>query len=71
MNTLVRAKWTRNTTTAIFSALILSGCLSEEKDDTVFNGKLTDEVELSGSVGDGPVVGASMQVTSNSGELLA
>ena len=71
MKNYVHCKWMRNTTTTIGIAAILSGCLSEEKESTLINNQNTDNVELSGSVGDGPVVGANMRVTSSSGELLA
>ena len=71
MNICVHSTWIRNIATVISCGAILSGCLSEEKDNTAFNGENTNDVELSGSVGDGPVVGASMSVTSRSGEALA
>ena len=65
------SKWLRNTTTTVLCASMLGGCLSEEKTDATFNGPTTSDVELSGSVGDGPVVGANMRVTTRTGELLA
>jgi len=71
MNICVHSTWIRNIATVVSCGAILGGCLSEEKDNTTFNGENTNDVELSGSVGDGPVVGASMSVTSKSGELLA
>ncbi|MBU2677791.1 MAG: hypothetical protein KJP16_11975, partial [Gammaproteobacteria bacterium] len=65
-----RSSFIRNAATlTIFSAL-LSGCLMGEEES-----KSDDEVvadnELSGSVGDGPVVGATMRVMRNDGVELA
>ena len=71
MKSYVHCKWMRNTTTAIGIAAIMSGCLADEKDSTLINNQNSDNVELSGSVGDGPVVGANMRVTNSSGDLLA
>ena len=71
MITLFHSKWLRSTTTTVLCASVLGGSLSEEKSDATFNGPTTSDVELSGSVGDGPVVGANMRVTTRTGELLA
>ena len=63
----------RNTATVITTALFLSGCLIQDKiedEDLVADVALEDEFELSGSVGDGPVVGAAMRVISNDGSIL-
>lgn len=59
-----------------FCALILAGCGSDEDDasDAPPADPASDaayDVELSGSVGDGPIVDASMVVTASSGEELA
>jgi len=71
MKSYGQCKWMRNTATVIGLATIMSGCLSDEKDSTLINNQGNDNVELSGSVGDGPVVGANMRATSSLGELLA
>ena len=63
----------RNAATVITTALFLGGCLIQDKnedDDVAFEVAIEDEFELSGSVGDGPVVGASMRVISNDGSIL-
>ncbi len=66
-----RRKWMRTSATAIGFAAILSGCLSDENDSSLVNDQESNRIELSGSVGDGPVVGANMRVVSSSGEILA
>ena len=60
----------RTMTTAVVAATLLSGCLSEEANTTSLDA-LRTEVELSGSVGDGPIVGANMLVRADGGALLA
>ena len=52
------------------SALFVSGCFMQEAVEES-NAGLESDNELSGSVGDGPVVGATMRVLRNDGELLA
>ena len=51
-------------------SLILSGCLMGEEEAAVQGETLADH-ELSGSVGDGPVVGAAMRILRNDGTELA
>ena len=70
--------WIRNTTVAAISAIVLSGCLSEEGEEKSFSGAggtstgpSTSDVVLRGSVGDGPVVGADIRVYDASGALMA
>ena len=48
--------------------LVLSGCLSQETSKS-FNGSI--ENHMVGSVGDGPVAGASMQVLGSDGVVLS
>ena len=67
----------RNAATVITTALFLGGCLIQDKNEDddvvasdVADAALEDEFELSGSVGDGPVVGAAMRVISNDGSIL-
>ena len=53
--------------------LFLSGCLMQDKiedEDLAANAGIESEFELSGSVGDGPVVGAAMRIMRNDGVLL-
>jgi hypothetical protein len=78
MNDCVRPAWIRNTTTVIVSAAILAGCLSGEDSGGSFsgpgspdNGPTTSDVVLTGSVGDGPVIGANIQLRDRSGNLMA
>lgn len=71
MNTNFYPDWLRTTTTVVLCTTLLGGCLSKEKNDAAFDGPTGNDVELSGSVGDGPVVGANMRITTNTGELLA
>ena len=52
-----------------FALVLLGGCLMEE-DSAKSGDSVMTQNRLSGSVGDGPVVGASMQVTRNDGEEL-
>lgn len=70
MTSYLRFGWIRNTTTAVVFATLLGGCLSKDEGSTSFDG-LRREVQLSGNVGDGPVVGANMRVTSKDGSLIA
>jgi len=63
----------RNAATVITTALFLSGCLMQDKigdDDLAFDAAIEADFELSGSVGDGPVVGAAMRIMRNDGEIL-
>jgi hypothetical protein len=60
----------RNTTTIIITAAVLSGCF-ENEGDTSFSGIDFADLELSGSVGDGPVAGANVRVVSRDGKILA
>jgi hypothetical protein len=60
----------RNTTTIIITAAVLSGCF-ENEGDTSFSGIDYADLELSGSVGDGPVVDANVRVVSRDGKILA
>ena len=63
----------RNAATVVTTALFLSGCLMQDKiedDDLAFDAAIEADFELSGSVGDGPVVGAAMRIMRNDGVLL-
>jgi len=60
----------RNTTTIIIMGAVLSGCF-ENEGDTSFSGIDFADLELSGSVGDGPVTGANVRVVSKDGKILA
>jgi hypothetical protein len=60
----------RNIATGIFVLAMFSGCLSDEVDTKVVVGPTTD-IDLSGSVGDGPVIGADMLVMTSSGDMIA
>ncbi len=62
-----------NAATVITTALFLSACLMQDKiegDDLAFDAAIETDFELSGSVGDGPVVGAAMRIMRNDGEIL-
>ena len=61
--------WQRATYLTVLTILplILGGCLSKETTKS-FNGDI--ENHIIGSVGDGPVAGASMQVLANDGTVL-
>jgi len=60
----------RNAAAMVAMTFALSGCLMSEKEaDT--GGDIIDDNELSGSVGDGPVVGAAMRIIRNDGVSLA
>jgi len=54
---------------AVSSATLLSGCLEEQSSG--FAGRGGDEVTLTGSVGDGPIVSADMRVLGASGGVIA
>lgn len=70
MCVLERASKLRNTSTLILAAAFLSACLTgEEVEDS--GEALGAESELSGSVGDGPISGASMRVLTADGEILS
>ena len=59
----------RITTSLFVTAVVLSGCLmDEEKAET--GDELLSDNELSGSVGDGPVISAAMRVMRNDGVVL-
>jgi len=61
----------RNALSVASLTFVLSGCLmQDEVEDPVADTALETEFEVSGSVGDGPVVGASMRVIRNDGVLL-
>ena len=64
----------RNAATVITTALFLGACLMQDKiedDDLAFDAAIEADFELSGSVGDGPVVGAAMRIMQNDGMLLS
>lgn len=69
MHGLRRYSYIRNTVSLVGATLILSGCFMQEDVEDPIAGLETDN-EISGSVGDGPVVGATMRVLRNDGELL-
>ncbi len=63
----------RNVTTIATMMLFLGGCLSEDEaaeNEVSADVAIETEYEVSGSVGDGPVVGAAMRVMQNDGVLL-
>ena len=63
----------RNAATFATMALFLNGCLMQENiedEDLAANAAIESDFELSGSVGDGPVVGAAMRIFQNDGVLL-
>ena len=61
----------RNALSVASMTLVLSGCLMQDEiEDVGVDAALESEFEVSGSVGDGPVVGASMRVIRNDGVLL-
>ena len=61
----------RNALSVASMTLVLSGCLMQDEiEDVGVDAALESEYEVSGSVGDGPVVGASMRVIRNDGVLL-
>lgn len=65
-----RASKLRNSSTLVLAAAVLSACLTS--DPVEDSGEVIGaESELSGSVGDGPVSGASMRVLTADGELLS
>ena len=53
------------------TTLLLSGCLSSGQDEGEADGNVDAMVSISGSVGDGPAVDASIVILSNTGEELA
>jgi len=67
----VHLTWIRNVTTAAVSAALLGGCLSDSKDEEIANAPPTTGVVVSGSVGDGPVVGANIDIRDAAGNLMA
>jgi len=61
----------RDVATFTSMTFVLSGCLMQDEiEDTSVDPTLDSEFELSGSVGDGPVVGATMRVYRNDGAVL-
>src|SRR5210317_1824956 len=59
----------RNIASVAAIAMALNGCLLEEEiEDPLANVEFDNEI--SGSVGDGPIVGAAMRVIANDGQLL-
>ena len=65
-----RAGTTRNTITLLAAGVMLSGCLMGEPVDDPGEA-LGMESELTGSVGDGPIVNASMRVLTADGAILS
>ena len=61
----------RKTGAIIAAAMLLGGCLSSGTEEEAADTGSFGDRELSGSVGDGPVVNADMRVMSRSGELMA
>ena len=60
----------RNSVALAFFSLLVSGCLMGEEEGETEDRTIADH-QLSGSVGDGPVVGASMRILRNDGVELA
>jgi hypothetical protein len=61
--------------TLLLSSLLLTGCLNDPEESAehpadATNPEISSDHELTGSVGDGPVVGAAMQVLTRDGALL-
>ena len=70
MQEMRQSNFVRNTITlALFSSL-LGGCLMGEEESKT-EGRMIADHQLSGSVGDGPVVGATMRILRNDGVELA
>ncbi len=65
-----RAEFSRNSTLLVAVSVILSGCLMGEPADDPGEA-LGMESELTGSVGDGPIVNASMRVLTADGTILS
>lgn len=61
----------RKTGPIAVTALFLGGCLSSGTEEEAAETDSLGEKQLSGSVGDGPVVNADVRIMSRSGELLA
>ena len=63
----------RGTCATVSALVLLSGCLSKEEPGDVADAIASDEIdnEISGSVGDGPVIGATMRIRRNDGVELA
>ncbi len=70
MKGIERHHFLRNFAALVALTLFLNGCLSDEEASRTGDEALVDH-ELSGSVGDGPVVGAVMRVLRNDGVELA
>ena len=66
MKGIDRSSLIRNTATLTIISLVLSGCLMGEEDAKSGEEAAADH-ELTGSVGDGPVIGASMRILRNDG----
>ena len=68
-----RRSWLDRLLLAAVLVFPLAGCLSLEEDEPVSASvpAAAPGVVVSGSVGDGPVIGATITVYSNSGEVLA
>lgn len=60
----------RKSAIVVAAALGLGGCLSEENNAS-WTEDYPDDVVVSGSVGDGPVINATVRITSSKGKLLA
>ena len=60
----------RMAATIVAMAFALGGCESESEPETTSTEEILADSELSGSVGDGPIVGAAMRVLRNDGNLL-
>ncbi|MCP4299550.1 MAG: hypothetical protein GY783_03100 [Gammaproteobacteria bacterium] len=61
-----RSNFIRNTATLTLFSFLLSGCLMGEEESKSDSNVIANH-DLSGSVGDGPVVGASMRILRNDG----
>ncbi len=61
----------RKTASIAAAAMLLGGCLSSGTEEEAADTGSFGDRQLSGSVGDGPVVNAEMRVMSKSGELIA
>jgi hypothetical protein len=57
-----QSSFIRNTATLTFFSLLLSGCLMDDE--------VATDHDVSGSVGDGPIIGASLRILRNDGSEL-
>ena len=66
MKGFCNSRFIRNTVTLAILSLLLSACLMGEE-ETLSDDEVAEENDVSGSVGDGPVIGASLRILQNDG----